>query len=193
MISYTVFCLLIAAKTNAATMSLSDGWNLVSSRIEITVSDTFSDSSKFTSIWIWQNNNWAVYLPGENTQTYAESKGFAVLSIIIPGEGFWVNSLGNQNIFITGTESSDDTISLLSGWNLKGLVTDYSISVAYIFSDSSKFKSIWKWADNNWAVFLPGQDTSTYATSKGFSELSTINPGDGFWVNYEGSETPYVP
>ena len=36
-------------------------------------------------------NNWAVYLPGGDTETYAESKGFRVLEEINRGEEFWVN------------------------------------------------------------------------------------------------------
>ena len=45
--------------------------------------------------------------------------------------------------------------------------------------------SLWKWAGDTWAVYLPGEDDGgvAYADSKGFDLLSTVNPGEGFWVN----------
>ena len=36
--------------------------------------------------------------------------------------------------------------------------------------------------DNTWAVYLPPGGTEAYAAVKGFQVLSTINPGEGFWV-----------
>ena len=82
----------------AATISLSVGWNMVSSMTGITTSDTFSDDSKFASIWKWEDNKWVVYLPGQDTQSYAESKGFEVLSTIEPGEGFWLNAKSAETV-----------------------------------------------------------------------------------------------
>ncbi|MFH1081952.1 MAG: hypothetical protein V1751_00990, partial [Pseudomonadota bacterium] len=183
-----VFSLSFIPGAVAATISLSNGWNLVSSRISISVSNTFSSASNFTSVWKWTTGNkWAVYLSGEDDggASYAGSKGFDLLSTISPGEGFWVNSNGAQNVTVTGTEETSNTMSLTSGWNLKGLAISSSITVASVFSDSAKFTSIWEWASNKWAVYLPGQTDggASYAVSKGFSLLSTITPGEGFWVN----------
>ena len=74
--------------------SLTDGWNLNGLKSNETKAITdFIDGKedKITSIWKWLNNTWAVYLPGGDTDTYAQSKGFSVLGEINPGEGFWVN------------------------------------------------------------------------------------------------------
>ena len=89
----TALSLFFTTESIAATISLQSGWNLLSSRIEITVADTFSDGNKFASVWKWENNNWAVYLPDKEDggAVYAESKGFNLLEEINPGEGFWVN------------------------------------------------------------------------------------------------------
>ena len=48
--------------------------------------------------------------------------------------------------------------------------------------------SVWKWTtvngSKNWEVYLPEEDTAgAYAAAKGFGQLTTIDPGEGFWVN----------
>ena len=188
-----LFLLFFMATASASTISTSDGWNLKSSGITITVSESLADDTKFVSVWKWEsgNNSWAVYLPGEPTAgEYATSKGFAPLTTISPGEGFWVNSKGSQSISVTGTEVSSTDLTLNSGWNLKGLTTDSSITAGAIFSDDTKFASVWKWETDKWTVYLPSEETQgTYANSKGFAVLTTISPGEGFWVNAKGSET----
>ena len=74
---------------------------------------------------------------------------------------------------------------LTSGWNLIGLKGTATISADSL----GAVISVWKWVDINgakaWAVYIPGDDDkgAAYATSKGFGQLATINPGEGFWVN----------
>jgi len=75
-------------------LSLSQGWNLVGlkSNESKSITDLISENeNNIASIWKWESGAWAVYLPNQNTQAYADSKGFAVLEDIEPGEGFWVN------------------------------------------------------------------------------------------------------
>ena len=59
-----VFCIL-TTRADAGTIPLTAGWNLVSSRVAITVSETFSDSSKIVSVWKWKNNLWSIYISGQ--------------------------------------------------------------------------------------------------------------------------------
>ena len=79
--------LFITSTGNTETFNLLNGWNLLSSRVEIDVSSVFGDKDKFISIWKWvineNNKTWAVYLPGMNTQAYADAKGFSVLTTSI--------------------------------------------------------------------------------------------------------------
>lgn len=80
------------------------------------------------------------------------------------------------------------------GWNLLGART--VIPVTQVFDDDTLYASVWKWtateaATQTWAVYLPGgkdgigtpDNGVTYAKSKGFLPLTTIQPGEGFWVN----------
>ncbi len=74
-----------------------------------------------------------------------------------------------------------------AGWSLIGLKSNQAESITDLISENeNKITSIWKWAETTWAVYLPQYgpaDTETYANGKGFGVLSTINPGEGFWIN----------
>lgn len=177
-------------------IDLVKGWNLKSARVAITVADTFSSAESFSSVWKWKSGCWSVYLPEETVPgEYADAKGFDTLTAISPGEGFWVNSSGTQNVTIMGTPVDTDAMSLIEGWNLKGLKSDSAITVSSRFANSTKFSSVWKWASGGWAVYLPGEKTQgEYAKAKGFSLLSSISPGEGFWVNAtEAGAGEFVP
>ncbi len=99
------------AKINLTGVLLKNGWNLVgliggtSKSIGEIVGQNYQ---KIVSIWKWvvDNQKWAVYLPKQGAQAtseYAQSKGFDVIDVINPGEGFWVNVTGleqNQSLLI---------------------------------------------------------------------------------------------
>ena len=185
-----------ATRVQAGDINLSTGWNLKSALVTLDVPGTFgTDSTKYASVWKWSDNTWAVYLVSTDTgatSQYAQSKGFAALSTINSGEGFWVNvsSSTAQTVSVGGTPSNTPTISMAKGWNLKGLSASVpeSITVAQVFgTDSTKYASVWKWVNNTWAVYLPGQDTQAYANSKGFDVLTTLALNEGFWVNVTAS------
>ncbi|MCF8086650.1 MAG: transglutaminase-like domain-containing protein [Desulfotignum sp.] len=166
-------------------LNVISGWNLLSAGIAFNAAKKLSDDTRFASVWKWKDGGWAVYLPGEDTQgEYAAAKDFGVLSTINPGEGFWVNSLGSDTVSIEGVPVTG-SLSLTSGWNLAGLKSDQVVDVTtLIFGKEANIASVWKWKDGGWAVYLPGEDTQgDYAAAKDFGVLSTISPGEGFWVN----------
>jgi len=77
-------------------------------------------------------------------------------------------------------------LALVSGWNLIGLKSDEAESIAdFVSGNETKIASVWKWDNGKWAFYLPGQADAgdAYAESKGFTVLSDIEPGEGFWVN----------
>lgn len=79
-------------------------------------------------------------------------------------------------------------VILKSGWNLIGNGTDQAISASEVFGDASQYVSVWKWnsASNTWAFYSPklsSSDLNSYAASKGYDVLTTINSKEGFWVN----------
>lgn len=164
--------------------AINKGWNLFSSPIGFDVTATVNNS-QFISIWKWNNGTWEVYAPGEpdKGQAYAQSKQFGFLATINPGEGFWLNSTTPITGSLTGIPVFAP-LTLASGWNLTGLKSEYPSTAASIIAEDSDIISLWKWHNGTWAVAMPGETTpGAYAASKNFAELTTINPGEGFWVN----------
>ena len=83
-----------------------------------------------------------------------------------------------------------------SGWTLAGNGRNAVIDVPVVFGTKSApvanvsdaVTTVWKWDAINlkWAFFSPSLDLeqlAAFATSKGYSVLKTIFPGEGYWVN----------
>jgi hypothetical protein len=109
--------------------------------------------------------------------------------------------VGNGNIravaTIPGATTTDScvvggsisvAINVMPGWNLLGNPVNQSMAVADKFGDASKVTSVWKWdtAVSNWQFYAPcmtAEALQSFAASQGYSVLSDISPGDGYWVN----------
>ena len=105
---------------------------------------------------------------------------------ITAGEGFWVNSNAVQTLNVSGLHPTDSSHILTSGWSLIGLKGIQMVLITDLVSgNENSIASIWKWVNNSWAVYLPGEDDdgAAFAGEKGFSIIAKINPGEGFWVN----------
>ncbi len=79
-------------------------------------------------------------------------------------------------------------LNLQPGWNLLGNGQDQPMAVATMFGDPLKVISVWKWdvTQSRWQFYAPSMDAAalqTYAKSKNYGVLSTINAGEGFWVS----------
>ena len=80
-------------------LNLTPGWNMLgnSSAAQIDVGTTFGDPSKITTVWAWNRagGKWAFYAPSMTPSalaTYAQSKGYDVLTSVASKQGFWVNA-----------------------------------------------------------------------------------------------------
>jgi len=98
----------------------------------------------------------------------------------------------------TTTLSGSNQISFILGWNLMGNGSSGTLDVATAFGDGSKVTTVWKWIANGtkWAFYTPslvGQALIDYATGKGYDVLSTINGGEGFWVNAKSAFSALLP
>lgn len=89
----------------------------------------------------------------------------------------------------SSTAASSDTASLKAGWNLVGNGTTGTLDVPTSLGDGTKVITVWKWlpATSNWAFYTPtlSDGGAAYAASKGYSYLTTVNSGEGFWVNLQ--------
>jgi len=80
-------------------------------------------------------------------------------------------------------------LSFPTGWNLAGNSLTTPIDVKTAFGTQANIQTVWKWdtATSKWSFYAPTLDTAgtlaTYVVSKGYSLLTTINQGEGYWVN----------
>ncbi|MDP2105714.1 MAG: hypothetical protein Q8J76_06935 [Desulfobulbaceae bacterium] len=178
----------IPAAMADTTLTLNAGWNLVSSTTPVSnVATTFGNPQKFASVWTWNSNTgqWNSFV---TSSAPPQPNGFLPLHTISAGEGFWINSKTKQTVTITGSATTDTTLTLADSWNLKGVNTPVNVSEVFNANTSAtnthKYSSVWQWTGTTWSVFIAGESTpGAYARSKGFIPLTTLSPGQGFWVN----------
>ncbi len=83
----------------ATAKDLVAGWNLIGNSFTqpIPVATAFGDSAVFNSVWTWDAGSlkWNFFTPAmtpTELQTYANSKGYGVLSQVQVEDGYWVNA-----------------------------------------------------------------------------------------------------
>ena len=200
-----------AGVADAATkdITLVKDWNLVNTPLEPTAPaiDTVLAGKGYITAWAWDATakNWKVRVASESGAaigTYATSKGFANLTEVHAGQGFWLNMSAAGTLTVDGTAPANTTSTLVAGWNLVGSKYDQVKStadiVAALGAAQVKPLSLWKWQGANWAVALPYKTDGTamadggaaYAATKGFATLSAVASTDGYWVNGNTSGNP---
>ncbi len=102
-----------------------------------------------------------------------------------------------QSIAATATTQGavGPTLNLVSGWNLLGNSVNVPQSVSTMFDNAANVSTVWKWTGSKWAFYTPLQTDggAAYAASKGYDFLTTINGGEGFWVNAKAEFTAQLP
>ncbi len=207
------------ATTTSTTLqrtSLVKGWNLIGNGAANTleVSKVFGDTSQVTSVWKWLADkvSWAFYTPlmsSTQLQTYAQEKGYEVLTFIYPGEGFWVNAANDWTFSPNATgakavSSSDFADSgnkaLLKGWSLIATGDNLTPAAFNLTLSASppaagvipnNILSLWAWhaSQTRWVFFAPSLQANgtleTYLQSKQYLSFgtNTLTPSTGFWVN----------
>ena len=206
---------LVVPLSAAADISLETGWNLLGSTDSagITVATRLNDATTVQSVWKWNQTagKWAFYAPSFKTPallaTYAQSKGYDVLTNIGFKEGYWVNATAKATL----TAPSDllppppmegdlwasmlNETDLFLGWNLVAstdnkIASDLSTALEPNLKVASKaISTLWAWdtTSSKWKFFTPSLSAdalTTYVDSKGYIKFPTaIGPTDGFWVN----------
>lgn len=93
--------------------------------------------------------------------------------------------------FASVSHAVDLTVSVASGWNLLGNTGATSIDATSLpeLFDATKVTTLWKWNSqtSSWVFYAPSLANNgtlaAYASGKGYQVLSSIAPGEGFWVN----------
>ena len=100
--------------------------------------------------------------------------------------------------------SPTPSLSFRAGWNLVGNSVNAMLEVGAAFADTSKVASVWKWVTQGnsagvtyptWSFYSPTQTDGGqgYASNRGYDFLTTINAGEGFWVNANNAFTTQLP
>jgi alpha-tubulin suppressor-like RCC1 family protein len=192
-------------------INVTSGWNLLGNPVKqsIAVPDTFGDASNVTSVWKWDAAaaNWQFYAPGlsaADLQAYATSQGYAVLTEINGGDGYWVNAKTQANLGSVAGESINlRESSLSSGWNLvstASLVTPQYFNLTLSTTPPTlgqvpiNLTSLWAWdsVKSNWFFYAPsmeaqgGSALADYITAQRYQDFAagskTLGNGVGFWV-----------
>jgi alpha-tubulin suppressor-like RCC1 family protein len=201
----------VVGGTLSVALSVLPGWNLLGNPVNqsIAVATQFGDPAKVTSVWKWDSVSakWQFYAPNLSAtelQSYAASQGYAVLSEIQAGDGFWVNAKTQADLgTLSGTAINLRQRSLSSGWNL--VATASAITPQYFNLSLSttpptlgqipiNLTSLWAWdsAMSNWFFYAPnleaqgGSSLAAYIAAQRYQDFEagskTLGNGVGFWV-----------
>ena len=89
------------------------------------------------------------------------------------------------------------TLNLVSSWNLLGNSVSAPLNVTTAFGSATNVSTVWKWipATSKWAFYTPTipDGGAAYAATKGYDFLTSINAGEGFWVNAKVAFTASLP
>lgn len=193
--------------------NLVSGWNLLGNGLSgaITVSSTFGDQSLVSTVWKWiaSSGAWAFYTPAlsDGGAAYAAGKGYAFLSTISGGEGFWVNAKGPFTLQLSGnsvpTTTFADSVTgnaLPQGWSLIAIgdnKTPWEFANTITANPpptgqvATSVTTLWAWDASwtNWYFYAPSLvnagTQAAYIAGKGYLDFGTktLGNGTGFWVN----------
>jgi len=190
---------------DAQPLCYAKGWNLLgnSSDAALDVGRTFSDSTRFNTVWTWSGatNDWAFYAPslaaqgGTQLADYAAAQGYRVLGTIAAGGGFWLYAQRAGSISLP--PGNPVTVAALgttlnSGWNLLAL-GEANSPRQFCSALNATAATLWAWdaVTGTWYFYSPGLDASgdlaNYIAAKGYRDFAgvgkSLGPGTGFWLN----------
>ncbi len=226
---FVILILLVLVSFSASAQQVSyqthlqGGWNLLGNPFNNAqkVQDIYGTKEKpkegvteqIKSIWLWYApaSSWQFYSPlmsAEENSSFAASKGYGVLNSIIPGNGYWVNTKSNTNIYLpsqegTMYEAATTFQPLPGGWNLMAAPwwvspETFNEMVAATpplpETKPQNFISLWVWDTNQytfgqWRFYSPqmsAKQNADYAAAKGYGDFSDghqLQLGKGMWIN----------
>jgi len=166
----------------AMELSLSAGWNLISLPLQPTdhnIADVLASIvDNFTSVWAYGNNGWESFDPAD--------AGMSEFDTMDAGIGYWINMKTADNLDLRGLPPEVKSTVLIAGWNLVGYnsLNPMAIDDA-LASIDRKYASVWAYANGTWMFYDPAYP--------GFSNLTEMEPGAGFWINASEACTWTLP
>ncbi len=150
---------------------LKEGWNLISFPVSPPVTNIETIlapiSGLYSSVWSYQNGKWKMYDP--------EKAVYSDLTTMDAGWGYWINMNISATLTLSGSTPLN-LINLVSGWNLIGYNYQVSLDIAQVLTMlDNKYISVWGYIEGKWKSYNPEMTE--------FSDLTTLEPCYGYWVN----------
>ncbi|HLA36217.1 MAG TPA: hypothetical protein VJ001_15245 [Rhodocyclaceae bacterium] len=132
------------------------------------------------------HSHFGVASPFGHVSSPGEKWYFVVTAVGAAGESEISNEVSTT--ILPAPTTGGVALNLVGSWNLVGNSNDAVLDVAAIFGDKTKVVSVWKWMQSTgrWAFYSPSltaADLASYAANKNYDVLSSVNGGEGFWVN----------
>jgi hypothetical protein len=168
-------------EVDALGVSLNSGSNLISlyRQPENTNPSAVLESinGQYAAVWAYVNGSWRVYDPA--------NPGFSDLSTIEAGKGYWIE-MNEPGVLLMYGPTSPASISLITGSNLAGYFFPSTQTIAdAISSIEDDVISVWAYVNGAWRAFD--------ALNPGFSDLSEMEPGTGYWIETSSACTWSLP
>lgn len=171
----------------------SKGWNL-SSFSQLSNATSISTAiaplqSGLSSVWSWENDQWAVWEPPASNISVDLGQAFSPLNTIYPKKGYWLRT--NEILQWTQTETSEKPhvwSALKEGWNLIGTEGTTTAALSdFVDGVTSYLNSIWSWNTNrsSWDVWFVDRTVESFNSEQqtSFGTLTTLEADSGYWVN----------
>jgi hypothetical protein len=136
-----------------------------------------SINGQYAAVWAYVNGSWRVYDPA--------NPGFSDLSTMEAGKGYWIE-MNEPGVLLMYGPTSPVSINLTNGSNLAGYFSPSTQSIAdAISSIEDDVISVWAYVNGAWRAFD--------ALNPGFSDLSEMEPGIGYWIETSSACTWSLP
>jgi hypothetical protein len=179
------------------TLSLSSGWNFVSTPLILTnstIENVVANNSNVKQIWYYNGTGW---------QEWASDGSVTTLSTLEPRKGYWINSTASTSLYLFGKYTqgigeSADSLSLSAntwytighyksepsdGFNTSQVLTNLVSGSNYIFTSLSY------WDATNQIPKSATQSTAVCNTAYGYCADGIWNRGRGFWIYMSAAGT----
>jgi hypothetical protein len=139
--------LLSGSTIRQATVGMNSGWNLISIPLRPA------------------NSSVATLFPGAASEAFAYSEGYIASATLSPAKGYWLKMDAVQNFAISGIRLATRDVSVVTGWNMIGLL-ETAVSTSAITTVPAGIVS-----------------SGFFGYQRGYFVASTLSPGKGYWVN----------
>lgn len=164
------------APNNAANLqiSLKRGWNLISLPVQQaqTAVGAILSTLSYNKVWGYSGANWLLYDPAD--------PDFSDLTAMTAGAGYWIYMSNPVTFQVRGSIAA--SIPLNAGWNLVGYAAISPANTTAATSGiSTKLEKVWGYSNGSWLLYDPADPD--------FSDLTTLEPGNGYWLKMKEAAT----